>query len=151
MTNKTLFGITFITMYRYNGKALIMNQGNLSIYKRINSKRTFENIADQIKDLIYSKTLKPEDRLPSERELAIQFGTGRMAVREALRILEASGFVFIRPGAEGGTFVRELDSTGMTETISHLINVGNITVEELTEARISIESIVIESIINRIK
>jgi DNA-binding FadR family transcriptional regulator len=121
-----------------------------NIFKRISSKRTFENIADQIKDLIYSKTLKPGDRLPSERELSLLFGTGRMAVREALRILEVSGFVYVRPGADGGTFVRELDSTGMTKSISDLIKVGNITVEELTEARISIESSVIESVIVRI-
>ena len=127
-----------------------MKENNLSVFKRVNSKRIFEDIADQIKDLIYSKTLKPGDRLPSERELSVQFGTGRMAVREALRILEASGFVYVRPGADGGTFVRELDSTGMTKTISDLIKVGNITVEELTEARISIESSVIESVIVRI-
>ena len=127
-----------------------MTVENISIFKRVNSKRTFEDIADQIKDLVYSKTLKPKDRLPSERELSVLFGTGRMTVREALRILEASSFVYIRPGAEGGTFVRELDSTGMTRSISDLIKVGNITVEELTEARISIESVVIESIISRI-
>jgi len=127
-----------------------MKKDNTALFKPINSKRTFENIADQIKELIYSRVLMPEDRLPSERELAVQFGTGRMAVREALRILEESGFVYIKPGAEGGVFVKELDSTGMTKTISDLIKLGNITLEELTEARISIESTIIEANINRI-
>lgn len=149
MTEKKLFGITFITLRRSKVKELILKT-NTNIFQRVSSKRTFENIADQIKDLVYTKTLKPGDRLPSERELSVLFGTGRMAVREALRILEASGFVYVRPGADGGTFVRELDSTGMTKTISDLMRVGNITVEELTEARISIESSVIESVIDRI-
>ncbi|MBN1848203.1 MAG: FadR family transcriptional regulator [Deltaproteobacteria bacterium] len=127
-----------------------MKKNNTVQFKPINSKRTFENIADEIKKLIYSRALKPGDRLPSERDMAVQFGTGRMAVREALRILEASGFLYIKPGAEGGVFVKELDSTGMTNTISDLIRTGNITLEELTEARISLESIIIEKNIKSI-
>jgi GntR family transcriptional repressor for pyruvate dehydrogenase complex len=124
-----------------------MKERNTIQFTPIYSKRTFENIADKIKEHIYSKALKPDDRLPSERELAVQFGTGRMAVREALRILEESGFVHVKPGVEGGIFIRELDSTGITKTLSDLIKMGNITLEELTEARISLETIIIESVI----
>jgi len=75
-----------------------------SLFKALPSKRAFDEIADQIKDLIYSKTLKPGDKLPPERDLATQFGTGRMAVREALRILEIQGMVDIRHGK--GAFVK---------------------------------------------
>ncbi|MBN2038928.1 MAG: FadR family transcriptional regulator [Spirochaetes bacterium] len=118
------------------------------IFKPVNSRRTFEDIANQIKDLIYSKALKPHDRLPSERELAIQFNTGRMSVREALRILEESGYITIKKGSEGGIFIRELDSSGMTKSILGLISVGNITFQEIVEARILIETIIIERGIN---
>jgi GntR family transcriptional repressor for pyruvate dehydrogenase complex len=115
------------------------------LFKPATPKRTFEDISDQIKRLIYSKALKPKDRLPSERELAEQFNTGRMSVREALRMLEESGFISIKQGANGGTFVKELDETGMTKSISGLIKVGNITLQEIKEARIAIESIILES------
>jgi DNA-binding FadR family transcriptional regulator len=111
----------------------------------VTPKRTFENISDQIKYLIYSKALKPQDRLPSERELATRFNAGRISVREALRILEESGFVNIKKGAEGGAYVKELDSTGITKSISGLIEVGQLTIQEIAEARISIESIILES------
>ena len=112
-------------------------------------KRTFEDISDQIKGLIYSGALKPNDRLPAERELAEQFNTGRMSVREALRILEESGFISIKQGADGGIFVKELDSTGMTKSISGLMNVGSLTLQEIKEARIAIESIILETGIKR--
>jgi GntR family transcriptional repressor for pyruvate dehydrogenase complex len=115
------------------------------LFKPVNPKRTFVDISDQIKELIYKKELKPEDRLPSERQLATHFNVGRMAVREALRILEEAGFINVKQGAEGGIFVRELDSTGMTKSLTDLIKIGNITLQDITEARINIESIIIES------
>jgi DNA-binding FadR family transcriptional regulator len=120
------------------------------LFKPVTTKRTFEDISDQIKYLIFSKALKPNDRLPSERELATRFNAGRISVREALRILEESGFVSVKQGADGGIFVKELDSTNMTKSISGLIEVGNLTLLEIAEARIAIESVILESVIKNI-
>ena len=120
------------------------------LFRPVATKRAFEDISDQIKYLIYSKALKPNDRLPSERELAVRFNTGRISVREALRTLEESGFVSIKQGADGGIFVKELDSTGMTKSISVLIEAGNLTLLEIAEARITIESVILESGIRNI-
>ena len=66
-----------------------------SLFVPFKPKRAFEDISDQIRELIYSGVFKPGDKFPPERELAIQFKTGRMAVREALRMLEQSGFIYI--------------------------------------------------------
>lgn len=118
---------------------------NKDLFRPVTPKRAFEDISEQIKCLIYNGALKTNDRLPSERELAEQFNTGRMSVREALRILEESGFISIKQGADGGAFVKELDSTGMTKSLSGLINVGSLTIQEIKEARIAIESIILES------
>jgi DNA-binding FadR family transcriptional regulator len=46
--------------------------------------------AEQIMRLIRSGQLTPGSRLPAERELAQQLGVSRTALREALRILEAT-------------------------------------------------------------
>lgn len=127
-----------------------MNGVKKNLFKPVTSRRTFEDISEQIKYLIFSKALKPNDRLPPERELANQFNTGRISVREALRILEESGFIRVKPGAEGGIFVNELDSTGITKSISGLIDVGNLTLREITEARITIESLILESLMEKI-
>ncbi len=120
-----------------------------NLFRPVTLKRTFEDISDQIKGLIYSGVLKPNDRLPSERDLAEQFNTGRMSVREALRILEESGYITIKQGADGGIFVKELDSTGLSKSISGLMNVGSLTLQEIKEARIAIESIILEAGIRR--
>jgi GntR family transcriptional repressor for pyruvate dehydrogenase complex len=120
-------------------------RGKNNLFRPVTPKRAFENISEQIRGLIYNGALKPNDRLPSERELAERFNTGRMSVREALRILEESGFISIKQGADGGAFVRELDTTGMTKSLSGLVNVGSLTIQEIKEARIAIESIILES------
>ena len=123
---------------------------NGSLFKALPSKRAFDEIADQIKDLIYSKTLKPGDKIPPERDLATQFGTGRMAVREALRILEQSGLIIVKQGSEGGAFVKDADTSMATEMISGLIRMSSFTMEDVMEVRIEFERAVLGAAIARI-
>jgi len=119
-------------------------------FKPLSPKRNSEQIAHQIEESIISKRYKPHDRLPTERELATQFNAGRGAVREALRILEGSGFIFVKPGGDGGIFVKELDSSIMTKTILKMVRIGQISIQDVTEIRILLESKVIETIIGTI-
>lgn len=57
----------------------------------------------QVIDLITTEALRPGDRLPPERDLAATLGVSRPPLREALRSLEAQGWVHIRHGQ--GIFV----------------------------------------------
>lgn len=68
-----------------------------------NNKRAFEEVSSSIKSLIFKGILQPGDKLPSEGELANQFNVGRQTVREALRILELSGFIKVQKGFGGVT------------------------------------------------
>ena len=51
-------------------------------------KRAFEEVAAAIKETILRHVWNPGERLPSETELASQFGVSRHTIREALRALE---------------------------------------------------------------
>lgn len=57
----------------------------------------------QIQERFVQGELRPGDRLPSERELAEQFGVSRTAVREAVKALQEKRLVEVRPGK--GTYV----------------------------------------------
>ena len=59
----------------------------------------------QITDSIIAGDLKPGDKLPTEPELCENFGIGRNSVREAIKILEAYGVVYIKRAE--GTFVND--------------------------------------------
>ncbi len=64
-------------------------------------------VADQIQSKILDGTLRAGDRLPPERELALQLGVNRSSVREALKKLEQLGLVAIQQGS--GIRVQSLD------------------------------------------
>ncbi len=113
------------------------------LFKPFEPRRAFEVISEQIKDLICSGQLNPGDKLPGERELAALFKTGRMVVRESLRMLEQSGFIYIKSGYKGGSFIKDIGADVMTGSIADLTKLGRISLEELTETRIEIESAII--------
>lgn len=62
-----------------------------------------DRIVAQIERLISEESLRPGDRLPSEREMAELLGVSRPSVREAVRMLEARGRLKVRHG--NGVFV----------------------------------------------
>jgi len=104
-------------------------------YSPVQTRRAFEEVAAQIREQLTKGALKPGDRLPSERELAEQFGLSRNTVREALRSLEMSGILEFRKGATGGAFVREGHSEAVISGFSDLFRMGVIKPEDLIEAR----------------
>lgn len=116
-----------------------------------NDKKIFQQISDQIRELIFSVVLKPGDKLPPEKQLASQFNTGRMVVREALRTLEQSGLVHIRQGSLGGAFVKNPDTAVITRSIADQIKIGNVTLQELIEARLGIEKVILDFAVMRVK
>ena len=59
---------------------------------------------EQIKKSLFSGEYQPGDKLSTETELSAALGVGRSTVREAIRTLEAMGYVELRPGR--GAFVR---------------------------------------------
>jgi GntR family transcriptional regulator, transcriptional repressor for pyruvate dehydrogenase complex len=62
-----------------------------------------DRIEQQILKLITTEEIKPGDRLPSERDLAVLLGVSRPSVREAVKSLEAHGRLQVRHGQ--GVFV----------------------------------------------
>ena len=126
-------------------------QKNKFVFQPLSPKRNSEEIALQIEESIITRQFEPNERFPSERELAVQFNAGRGVVREALRILEGLGFIYVKPGRDGGIFVKEFDTSKMTRTLIDLVRLGNISIREITETRTIIETSIIESCIDSMR
>lgn len=86
--------------------------------------RLHEQVADQIQGLIIDESLRPGDKLPSERDLAERMRVSRTVIREAVRVLSAQGLVEARPGS--GTFVRELSPNDAAAPIGLLLNLRQV-------------------------
>lgn len=121
-----------------------------SPFKPLSTKRVFEQISDQIRELIYSGVFRPGEKLPSERELAIQFHVGRTALREALRVLENEGLLSIKQGSNGGAFISKPKIHTGTKSAMDLFHLGELNLQNLTEARIPLEMAVLDFVVDRI-
>jgi GntR family transcriptional repressor for pyruvate dehydrogenase complex len=65
-----------------------------------------EQVFDRMFRAIKSGAYSPDERLPTEHDLAAEFQVSRPIVREALRKLREQGLIYSRQGA--GSFVRQL-------------------------------------------
>jgi GntR family transcriptional regulator len=80
--------------------------GEAGSVTRIEKSRSIrDTVAQRIQELISGGHLGEDGRLPTERELAVQFGVSRTTVRQVLDRLEHEGAVHRRRGRSGGTFV----------------------------------------------
>src|ERR1700742_2886057 len=103
------------------------------MFSPVSVDRVSQVIVDQVKALIRDGRLQPGDRLPSERELCQRFGVSRVTVREALRVLEATGLIDIRVGAHGGAFVTTPTSQQVGAGLADLLNLSPLTALQVTE------------------
>jgi len=91
----------------------------------------------KIKELIKSGVLKPGDRLPAERKLALEFGFGRTQIREALHKLEFYGIIKTLP--QSGSVINQLDITALDGLIADVLNLQGYDFYSLVETRIILE------------
>jgi len=80
------------------------------MFEKVQTRKVYMEIVEQIQDLIKQGKLKPGDKLPAERILADKLGVSRPPLREALSALEILGIIESRGGK--GNFIKEsFDST----------------------------------------
>ena len=91
-----------------------------------------------IKGLISKGVLVPGCKLPPERELARRFGVNRSSLRQALKVLQLMGVLYQRVG--DGTYLNSNAANILHEPMEFLILMGDISHEELFEARLIVET-----------
>lgn len=111
----------------------------MAIFRPIRQLRVSEEIVAQLKKSILLGHFKPGNKLPAERYLAQEFQVSRVAIREALRALENSGFIVTRQGATGGAFVTDLTFENLAKTFLDLFMADKISIPEMHQLRILVE------------
>jgi GntR family transcriptional regulator, transcriptional repressor for pyruvate dehydrogenase complex len=92
-----------------------------------------EQIVEHLLNMIREKQLRPGDRLPPERELAVTLGVSRPPLREALRALSLMRMIENRQGS--GTFVTSLKPELFVEHLDFIFTINDTTLLDLFEAR----------------
>lgn len=107
------------------------------MFNPIQDKKVYEQIVDQIKEMIYEGKLKKGDKLPSERALTEELKVSRASIREAFSALEMVGLIESRHGE--GTFIRENISEYFLKPLSLFFMLESNMEEEFIELRRMIE------------
>ena len=109
------------------------------MFRKAKQNRIFQDVVDQIQEIVLSRKLPPGSRLPSERELKEMFQVSRGTLREALRILEQKGLIEIKLGVGGGAFVKEVGYEQVSESLALLIRYQKISLFHLSEFRKTVD------------
>lgn len=102
----------------------------------------YASIRNQLMAMLESGQYRAGDRLPSERELSTSLQVSRVAVREALKVLESAGRVRIRHGA--GVFVAYTGKDPVAALLRPATPVDRSGMAELIETRAAIEVKIVE-------
>lgn len=94
--------------------------------------RRYEQIADQLRDLIAQGDYRQGERILTERQIAERLSVGRSVAREAILLLEVEGILDVRKGS--GIYLNRTD----TESLAREVN--DIGPFELIQARQLLES-----------
>lgn len=107
------------------------------VFIPIKNTKVYEQVIEQIKNMIIDGTLKKGDKLPSERDLVEQLQVSRASIREALRALQIIGLIECRQGE--GNFIKQNLENGLFEPLSIMFMLQKSESSEIMEIRKIIE------------
>ena len=108
----------------------------MDVIKPVKQKTVTFQIMEQLKNMIATGRLKPNEKMPNEYELAEMFGVGRSTIREALKIFQYLGVIELRNPK--GTFISE-SSNISTEALTWSMLLGQKDFTDLVELRLVLE------------
>jgi len=92
--------------------------------KKINRGKVSQQVFEDLQQRILNGEFAPNEKLPSESQLAELYGISRLTVRTALQRLSAVGLVDIRVGE--GSFVKPLAFRNLMGEVSKIISQSNL-------------------------
>lgn len=107
--------------------------------------RAWRSVLESIEHDLLEGRLGPGDRLPSERDLAVDLGVGRSSVREAFRVLEVMGLIRTATGSgpQAGAIVIATPTGGMSALLRLQVAAQGFPLEDVVKTRLVIEDAVV--------
>lgn len=102
-----------------------------------------EQISAQFVQAMVNGTLKPYDKLLSEKNLAAQFGVSRKTIRDGLLNLQMKGLIKSSRGKMGGSYIQDFPYSKLAEILGERfffqLKLSDITLDDIEEVRKLVE------------
>jgi len=106
-----------------------------------------QQVVESLKEFITSGEIQTGEKLPPEMELCAKLNVGRGTVREAIRVLQATGFVELRPGR--GAFVARTEEEPEMLDLSGWFSENEMELLDFMQVRMAIEPLAIRLAIEK--
>ncbi|PXY23043.1 hypothetical protein BAY59_25320 [Prauserella coralliicola] len=124
-----------------NQSGVLVGKVDARLFKKVQTAP--QQVATAIKEAILDGSLLPGSRLPSEEEMAENFGVSRPTVREALRTLKQARVIIATRGRNGGHCVSDLSmehfALGMGQYMTLAIGAERMSYRDIVEVRFELE------------
>lgn len=129
---------------------LILQKGGIITYKnlitvnKMSNKPIYEQIVEQVQNLIATGILKSGEMIPSVRNLSRECGTNPNTVQKAYNELERVGITYSVPGV--GRYVSE----NAKEIVQKLMSTSNSELKSIVE-KLKLSGMTLDEIISKVK
>lgn len=104
---------------------------------RVEKRNLYEDVAAKIESYIIQNAPQSGQKLPSENELATNFGVSRPVIREALKLLKERQLIETRTG--GGTYTSKPGTQNLIDVIQRMIQMECIDYTYVFDMRLLLE------------
>ncbi len=115
-----------------------------TIFRPVHTANAFEETVERLAQAVKLGVVAPGAKLPPERELVAMLGVSRATLREAIRVLEQSGYLRAHRGRSGGTFVVDRAQPPSENDARHLAQQMGNTLLDVLDFRWAVEPAVAE-------
>jgi GntR family transcriptional regulator, transcriptional repressor for pyruvate dehydrogenase complex len=119
-------------------------------FDSLKTRRATDIIENRISHMIIGGTIKPGDKLPTEKELSEQFDVSIVTVREALRGLEVAGLIEKKRGKGGGIYATEINNDSIKTALHNFLSRTKFTAKHLAQVRFSVEPNIVRIVAKQI-
>ena len=111
-------------------------------FQKVEAEKLSSAVVRQIESLILRGLLRPGERLPAERDLAVRLGVSRPSLRDALATLQEQGLLSARAGS--GIYVADVLGSAFSPALIRLFRAHDDAVFDYITFRRDIESLAAE-------
>jgi GntR family transcriptional regulator, transcriptional repressor for pyruvate dehydrogenase complex len=108
-------------------------------FESLKIRRATDIIENRISNMIIKGTVKPTEKLPTEKELSEQFDVSIVTIREALRGLEVAGLIEKKRGRGGGIYVTQINNDSVKVALNNYLKRRKFSAHHLAEVRLTVE------------
>jgi|WetSurMetagenome_2_1015567.scaffolds.fasta_scaffold153049_2 GntR family transcriptional regulator, transcriptional repressor for pyruvate dehydrogenase complex len=108
-------------------------------FESLKIRRATDIIENRISNMIIKGTVKPSEKLPTEKQLSEQFDVSIVTIREALRGLEVAGLIEKRRGRGGGIYVTQINNDSVKLALNNYLRRRKFSAHHLAEVRLTLE------------